>query len=141
MVYETHQWYHHSPRDHPPPTFSRQCLVHWPMFHPRKQQVSVTFCFFHSSKILMPLHNYTGLLILISRIINMLILETKLTEQLPESNSLTIKQTFLFNHTKQELQHKVLLFSIKVMNSAPYTFHIKVIDGDLLPLHFISLCR
>ena len=52
----------------------------------------------HSSKILMPLHNYTGLLIHIPLVINLLIPETKLTEQLPESNSLTIKQTFLFNH-------------------------------------------
>ena len=45
MIYETHQWYHHLPRDHPPPTFSRHCLVHWPMFHPSKQQVSLTILF------------------------------------------------------------------------------------------------
>ena len=58
-------------------------------------------------------------------------------EQLPESNLLTIKQTFVFNHSKQEFQRRILLFTIKIMISAPYTFHVKVID-DIQLLQVIS---
>ena len=94
---------------------------------------------FHLCKILMPLNNYTGLVINIPHIINLLIPETKLTEQHLESNLLTIKQTFLLNHNKQGFQRRELLFSIKVITSALYT-SMSVIDDDLLPFHFIPLC-
>ena len=63
----------------------------------------------HSSNIFIPLHNYTGLLFHVLLVINLLILETKVAEQFPQSNSLTIKQTF-FNHNKQEFQRRVLFY-------------------------------
>ena len=89
----------------------------------------------------MPLYNYTGLLIDVHLVINLLVLKTELPKDFPESNTFTIKYTSLFKQCKQRFQRRVLLIAVKLMDSTPYYFQFKVVDNNPLPISLIPLSR